>query len=120
MVFGDRFSFRYLVDDYGLDYFAAFVGCSAESEASFETVVFLANKIDELGLKAILQIETADGRIADTVRQNTETKDQTVLTMDSLQSVNAARVAEGVDCLTVMQDNLEVLKQALQSSPAIL
>ncbi|MBQ6119742.1 MAG: zinc ABC transporter substrate-binding protein [Clostridia bacterium] len=113
VVFGDRFPFRYLVDDYGLDYFAAFVGCSAESEASFETVVFLANKIDELGLKAILQIETADGRIAETIRQNTATKDQTVLTMDSLQSVNAGRVAQGVDYLTVMRDNLEVLKQAL-------
>ena len=114
LVFGDRFPFRYLVDDYGLDYYAAFVGCSAESEASFETVVFLAHKIDELGLKAILQIETADGRIADTIRQNTETKDQTVLTMDSLQSVNAGRVAQGVDYLSVMRDNLEVLKQALR------
>ena len=113
VVFGDRFPFRYLVDDYGLDYYAAFVGCSAESEASFETVVFLAHKIDELGLKAILQIETADGRIADTIRQNTETKDQTVLTMDSLQSVTAGRLAQGVDYLSVMRDNLAVLKQAL-------
>ena len=114
VVFGDRFPFRYLVDDYGLDYYAAFVGCSAESEASFETVVFLAHKIDELGLKAILQIETADGRIADTILQNTETKDQTVLTMDSLQSVNAGKVAQGVDYLSVMRDNLAVLRQALQ------
>jgi zinc transport system substrate-binding protein len=114
VVFGDRFPFRYLVDDYGLDYYAAFVGCSAESEASFETVVFLANKIDELGLHAILQIETADGRIADTVRQNTAAKDQTVLTMDSLQSVDAGRVAQGVDYLSVMRDNLAVLQQALQ------
>ena len=114
VVFGDRFPFRYLVDDYGLDYYAAFVGCSAESEASFETVVFLAHKIDELGLKAILQIETADGRIADTIRQNTETKDQAVLTMDSLQSVTAGRLAEGVDYLGVMRSNLEVLRQALQ------
>ena len=113
LVFGDRFPFRYLVDDYGLDYYAAFVGCSAESEASFETVVFLAHKIDELGLKAILQIETADGRIADTIRQNTQTQDQTVLTMDSLQSVTAGRLAEGVDYLSVMRDNLAVLKQAL-------
>ena len=113
VVFGDRFPFRYLVDDYGLDYYAAFVGCSAESEASFETVVFLSKKIDELGLKAILQIETADGRIADTIRQNTETKDQAVLTMDSLQSVTAGRLEQGVDYLGVMRNNLEVLRQAL-------
>ena len=54
LVFGDRFPFRYLVNDYGLDYYAAFVGCSAESEASFETVTFLAKKIDELGLGNVL------------------------------------------------------------------
>lgn len=44
VLFGDRFPFRYLTDDYGLKYFAAFVGCSAESEASFETVIFLAKR----------------------------------------------------------------------------
>lgn len=48
LLFGDRFPFRYLADDYGLDYYAAFSGCSAETEASFETVAFLAGKVDEL------------------------------------------------------------------------
>lgn len=64
LLFGDRFSFRYLVDDYGLDYYAAFVGCSAETEASFETIIFLAEKADELGLKHILTIEKSDQKIA--------------------------------------------------------
>jgi zinc transport system substrate-binding protein len=113
VLFGDRFPFRYMVDDYGLDYYAAFVGCSAESEASFETIVFLAKKIDELGLKAILQIETADGMIAGTIRDNTQTKDQTILTMNSLQSATAVDVENGLSYLEVMQSNLEVLKQAL-------
>ncbi len=114
LLFGDRFPFRYLVDDYGLDYYAAFVGCSAESEASFETIMFLANKMDELGLKAILQIESADGRIARTIRDATTTKDQTILTLDSMQSTTATDLKNGASYLSIMEKNLEVLKDALK------
>lgn len=114
VLFGDRFPFRYMTDDYGLDYFAAFVGCSAESEASFETIVFLANKVDELGLKSILQIESSDGKIAQTVKKQTQTKDQTILTLNSLQSVTSKDVKDGVSYLAVMESNLEVLKAALR------
>ena len=114
LVFGDRFPFRYLVDDYGLNYYAAFVGCSAESEASFETVVFLAEKLDELGIKSILQIETADGALAGTVRDATKSKDQQILTMNSLQSVTSAQAQGGISYLSVMQDNLNVLREALK------
>ena len=114
VLFGDRFPFRYLVDDYGLTYYAAFVGCSAETEASFETIVFLAEKVDELGLNAILQIETADGSIANTIRENTASKDQTILTLDSMQSTTAADVEGGVTYLSVMEQNLDVLREALK------
>ena len=114
LLFGDRFPFRYLVDDYGLDYFAAFVGCSAESEASFETIVFLANKVGELHLKAIMQIESADGKIANTIKNQTQTKDQTILTLDSMQSVTARDVGNGTTYLGVMERNLDVLKEALK------
>ena len=113
LLFGDRFPFRYLTDDYGLDYYAAFVGCSAETEASFETIIFLANKVDELELGAILQIESADGSIARTIRDNTSTKDQEILTINSLQSLTSRDVADGVTYLSVMRDNLEVLRAAL-------
>ena len=113
LLFGDRFPFRYLTDDYGLDYYAAFVGCSAESEASFETITFLANKVDELGLKAIMQIETSDGSIANTIKENTQTKDQKILTLDSIQSVTADRVKNGETFLSIMTANLDVLKEAL-------
>ncbi|MBQ3284714.1 MAG: zinc ABC transporter substrate-binding protein [Ruminococcus sp.] len=113
LLFGDRFPFRYLTDDYGLDYYAAFVGCSAESEASFETITFLANKVDELGLKAIMKIETSDGSIAQTVRDNTKTKDQQILTLDSMQAVTADRAAAGETYLSIMESNLEVLKASL-------
>lgn len=113
LLFADRFPFRYLVDDYGLDYYAAFSGCSAEAEASFETISFLSKKVDELGLKAIMQIETADGSISKTVKSNTKTKDQQILTINSIQSVSAEDVADGASYLEMMRENLTVLKEAL-------
>ncbi len=113
VVFADRFPFRYLVDDYNIKYYAAFVGCSAETEASFETVAFLAKKVDELGLKCVLVIENSDQSIAKTVIQNTQSKDQKILVMDSLQSVSAADVSAGKTYLGAMQDNLKVLTEAL-------
>ena len=113
LLFGDRFPFRYLTDDYGLDYYAAFVGCSAETEASFETITFLSDKVDELKLKAIMQIESSDGSIAKTIRENTKTKDQTILTLDSIQNVTAERVKSGETYLSIMENNLEILKTAL-------
>ena len=114
LLFGDRFPFRYLVDDYGLDYYAAFVGCSAETEASFETIVFLARKVDELGLKAICQIESSDGSIAATIRENTQSRDQEILVLDSMQSTTSKDVADGANYLDIMNRNLSVLKSALQ------
>lgn len=115
LLFGDRFPFRYLTEDYGLDYYAAFSGCSAETEASFETIVFLADKLDELGLRAILQLESADGSIARTIRENTAAKDQEILTLDSLQSATSRDRLSGTSYLSVMENNLRVLEQALES-----
>ncbi len=113
VLFADRFPFRYMVEDYGLDYYAAFVGCSAETEASFETVIFLAEKIDELSLPTICTIEKSDKKIAETVKENTKTKDQEIITMDSLQSVTSEDVKSGETYLKRMTDNLEALKKAL-------
>ena len=113
VLFGDRFPFRYLVDDYGLSYYAAFVGCSAETEASFETISFLAGKVDELNLPCVLTIEGAQHKIAETIVQNTTAKNQKVLTMDSMQSTTSEDVANGTTYLSVMEQNLSVLKEAL-------
>ncbi len=113
VLFGDRFPFRYLVDDYDLNYFAAFSGCSAESEASFETIVFLAGKVDELGLSTVLTIEGDNHRIAETIVGNTQAKNARVLAMDSLQATTGEDVKNGITYLGVMEANLEVLKQAL-------
>ena len=114
LLFGDRFPFRYLTDDYDLKYYAAFVGCSAETEASFETIAFLAKKVDECSLKAVMTIEGTDRRIAETIVQNTASKDQKILTLDSMQSVTSADVKKGVSYLSIMESNLAVLKEALQ------
>ena len=113
LLFADRFPFRYMAEDYGLRYYAAFPGCSAETEASFETIVFLANKADELELPAVIRLESSDGSIARTVVENTKTKDLTVLTMDSMQSVTKQQAEDGVTYLSVMTEDLAVLRRAL-------
>ena len=113
ILFGDRFPFRYMTDDYGLNYYAAFVGCSAETEASFETITFLAGKVDELGLTAVLTIEGTDHSIAETIISNTASADQQILTLDSMQSVTAEDVRNGASYLDIMRANLSVLTQAL-------
>ena len=113
LLFGDRFPFRYLTDDYDLNYYAAFAGCSAETEASFETVTFLSGKVDELNLGCILTIETSDGKIAETIRDNTSTGDQKILVLDSLQSVTMDDINNGVTYLSIMKENLNVLSEAL-------
>lgn len=113
ILFGDRFPFRYMADDYDLKYYAAFAGCSAETMAGFETVTFLAKKANELQLPVILTIENSDGRIAEAVKSNTTKKNQKILAMNSLQSVTKEQIADGITYLQVMQENLSVLSEAL-------
>ena len=113
VLFGDRFPFRYMVDDYGLSYYAAFVGCSAETEASFETISFLSGKVDELNLPCVLTIEGAQHKIAETIVENTSTKNQAILTMDSMQATTSEDVKNGATYLSIMEQNLSVLKEAL-------
>ncbi len=114
VLFADRFPFRYLVDDYGLSYYAAFSGCSADTEASFDTIIFLANKVNELGLHSILTIENSNDKIANTIIQNTQSRDQQIRVLNSMQTVTAQDVASGTTYLSVMEENLHVLSAALQ------
>lgn len=112
LIFADRFPFRYLTDDYGLSYYAAFSGCSAESEASVETIAFLAGKVKELSLPSVMIIDGSDGSIASTVIE-TAGGNQSILKLNSLQSVTSEDIANGDDYLSIMESNLEVLKDAL-------
>ena len=109
LLFGDRYPFRYMADDYGLTCYAAFSGCSAETEASFETVLFLAGKLDELGLNHVMTIEGSDGRIAKTIIENSSDKSRDILTLNSMQG----SMEKKTSYLDVMNDNLNVLKEAL-------
>ena len=113
VLFGDRFPFRYLADDYGLEYYAAFAGCSAETEASFATVMFLANKAEELALPCVLTIEGTRHKIAETVVASAGTKNRRVLSMDSMQSTTLKDAEGGATYLSVMEKNLETLRTAL-------
>ena len=114
LIFGDRFPFRYLVDDYNLNYYAAFSGCSAETEASFETLDFLAQKINDLNIKVILQLETTSQgnkkTIAEAVRENTRSKGQTILTINSIQNTTTR---DNLTYLDIMTNNLSIIRQAL-------
>lgn len=115
VLFGDRFPFRYLVDDYGIKYYAAFVGCSAESEASFETIAFLAGKMDSLSLPAIFTIEKGNQKIANAVLDaSKKSKEAQILTLNSMQSVTEQQIIDGMDYLSIMKSNLDVLKNALK------
>ena len=109
---GDRFPFRYLADDYHLDYYAAFAGCSAETEASFNTIVFLSEKLKELQLPAVLVLENSSQRIAESIIRNSGTEPQ-ILVMNSIQSVTAKDIEEGISYLAVMQENLVTLETAI-------
>lgn len=113
VVVADRFPFMYLCDDYGIRYFAAFSGCSAESEASFQTVVSLAEKVDEGKLSFIFQTENPLADIAKTVIETTAAKDQKVLTLDSMQAVTAKK-AETEKYYNVMEKNINALMEGLK------
>lgn len=111
LVFADRFPFIYLTKDYGLLYHTAFSGCSAESEASFETVKRLAGEIDKNSLSYILITETSDGSVANTVKNTTKDKNQEILILNALQSVTKDKLS--VSYIDVMTENLLTLQKAL-------
>ena len=112
LICADRFPFRYLAEAYGLSYFAAFSGCSAETEASFETIIYLAEKIDELGINKIIVTESSDQMIAKTIINNTHNKNQEIFALDSLQSISSSDALQ-ISYLEIMEKNLHVLTEVL-------
>jgi zinc transport system substrate-binding protein len=114
ILFGDRFPFRYMVEDYGLNYYAAFEGCSSEVEASFETIAYLAGRLDEEALDAVLVTESSDGKIAESIIENSSSGSRQILVLDSMQSVAKTDADSGVTYISLMEKNLNVLETALQ------
>ena len=110
LLFADRFPFRYLADDYGLTCYAAFSGCSAETEASFETMTMLVDTVQEQNLPYILMIDGSDGAVAESVSRQSGAA---IRVLNSCQSISGDDIAAGVTYLSVMNDNLNVLKEVL-------
>ncbi len=113
LLFADRFPFRYLLDDYNISYYAAFPGCSAETEASFDTVIFLAKKINELGLDKVFIIDNSINNIASAIIKNSERKDAEIISLNSLQTITPQELAKGVSYVSIMEENLNLLHKAL-------
>ncbi len=114
LVFTDRFPFLYLLTDYGIAYHAAFQGCSAETEASFETIAFLSKKVNDNNANYVLIIDNGLDKLATTVINNSKNPKAQILTLNSLQSVTRKDIESGKTYISMMKDNLEVLKKALQ------
>lgn len=113
LLFGDRFPFRYLTADYNLEAYAAFPGCSSETDASFSTIAYLAQQVERLSLPAILTLDQGDPRIAETIVENSGKKQTKILSLNSMQTVSAEDIHNGVSYLSIMQENLLVFRQAL-------
>ena len=107
----DRFPFRYLVEEYGIDYYAAFTGCSTDTEASAATVAFLINKTNELQLPYIFSIELSNEKIANSIVESTNAKK---LTLHSIHNLSKEELAEGETYISLMQKNAKNLAKALQ------
>lgn len=110
LIFADRFPLRYFADAYGLDYFAAFSGCSVNTEASPKTVAFLIDKVKEEKIPVVFTIEFSSGKIARAVCEATGAKHRT---FHSCHNISADELARGETTLSLMEKNLEVLKEAL-------
>lgn len=109
LLFADRFPFRYFTEDYGLPYYAAFPGCSAETEASFSTVIFLSERVKELGLDTIYILENSSTKLADQIIQ-TSGADAKIRVLNSMQNINDSDIKNGITYLKLMEKNLEVLR----------
>lgn len=114
LLFGDRFPFRYFVNDYGLNYYAAFIGCSAETEASFETVIFLSNKLDELKLDYCLTVDGTNEKLAKTIIENSKNKNRSILELNSMQKLTSENIESGVSYLDIMEENYLVFEEVLK------
>lgn len=113
MIFADRFPFVYLMEDYDIEYHAAFPGCSSETDVSFETVIELAEAVDSSGVKGVFTIDGSDSSIADAVLSNTANGSGEVYVLDSMQSVSREAIDSGCSYLSVMEENLSQITEAM-------
>lgn len=113
MVFADRFPFVYMTSDYGIEYEAAFEGCTTDAEAGFDTILRLSEQLDLWQLSYIFVTENSDRRLCDAVRELKKDRQTEVAVLNSLQSVSEKDIESGATYLKIMADNLSVLEKAL-------
>lgn len=111
LIFGDRFPFRYFVDEYGLDYYAAFPGCSEQTEASSQTIAYLIDKAKTEGVKVILKIELTSDKLAQTIADEVGAK---VMTLNAAHNISQEDFERGATYADIMEGNIEVLREALK------
>lgn len=110
IVFGDRFPLRYFADEYGLKYYAAFPGCSEQTEASAKTISFLINKVKDEDIPVVFKIELSNGKIAETIADETNAK---VLEFATAHNISLKDFDAGITYIDIMKNNIEVLREAL-------
>ncbi len=112
LIFADRFPFRYLTEEFGLSYYAAFAGCASDAEPALSTIYFLTEKVREEGAAAVFTIEFSRGEAAELIAEETGAKR---LTLHSCHNVSKEDFDGGKTYLQIMEENLEALKEALDS-----
>ena len=110
LVFADRFPFRYFVDEYNLDYYAAFKGCSEQTEASAKTIAFLIDKVKKDNIPVVFKIELSDGKIAENISKATQAK---ILEFHSAHNISQKDFDKGLTYIDIMKNNVKALKEAL-------
>lgn len=110
IIVADRFPFRYFVDEYGLDYYAAFPGCSVDSDASPATVAFLTDKIKDDNIPVVFHIELSAGNICNSIARDTGARSEQ---LNAVHNITKDDFESGKTYLDLMEDNLKVLKEAL-------
>ncbi|MCR4581554.1 MAG: metal ABC transporter substrate-binding protein [Bacilli bacterium] len=110
LIFGDRFPLRYFVDEYNIKYYAAFPGCSEQTEANAKTISYLINKVKKDKVPVVLKIELSTGNIANTIAKETNTK---VLEFNTAHNITQDDFDKGITYIDIMNNNIEVLKEAL-------
>lgn len=110
LIFGDRFPLRYFAQEYGFTYYAAFPGCSAESEPSAKTIAFLIDKVTAEQVDTVFYIEFSNHLAADTIAQETGAS---IALFHSCHNVTLEEMEQGATYLSLMGHNLETLRAVL-------
>ena len=111
LVFGDRFPLLYFCKEYGLDYRAAFHGCASDTEPSLATLKYLIDKVEDEGIPVVYTIELSSQKVAQAIAETTGAK---VLTFHSCQTGSRAEFDGGATYLSLMEQNVEALREGLQ------